>query len=220
MVPRVGDVQVARCICGDVPRAAEPRLGRRPVVSPEAGRSTAGDGRDHFRHVDPAHSVIAGVGNVESPDRIGRNAPQLVREASCRREAAVSAPVEWLPGPGKRGDRTDDVDPANPVIRQIGDKDVARPRSEVTLRGPSSRASTAAPTSPEPPPSPAPAKVVMTPGCVDASDAPVSEVGYIDAARRVHGHSQRRVEPGRAPRARHPPSSPARRCPRPARSSR
>ena len=111
-----------RPIAGDrVPSGRRGCLEELPRVAWLAG---PGERRDRPRRIDAAHDVVVRVGHVDVPLGVRRHGSDLARKPGQGSEPAVRS-VEGLPCPGERRDAARGIDPADPVIRQLGDVEIA-----------------------------------------------------------------------------------------------
>ena len=123
IVAGIGDEEVTRGVYGDICGAVEPGGGGLAAVAAIAGNSVAGDGGDHARGgVDFADAVVAGIGDKDIAGGVhGNPLRQIERGGGGRTVVAAVA------GAGRGGDQPGGVvDFANPVVRGVGEIQIAR----------------------------------------------------------------------------------------------
>ena len=119
--PRVGDVEVAGGVEGEVEGQQLRRQGR-AAVARGAPLAVAGDGRDRARRVDPAQAVAVGVGDVDVAVAVEGDVPGVGEGGRSGRTAVARAVLGARAG--ERGDDPRRVDLAHPVVERIGDVQV------------------------------------------------------------------------------------------------
>ena len=191
VVPRVGDVEVTRCVHRHAGGVPEQRAGRRAAVPTVAPDVRARDRRDHARRVHLAHAVVRGVCDVEVARHVHRYA-LWVGEFRVGGRAAV--PAEAQGTSACHGcDHARCVHLAHAVVRGVGDVEVARRVHRHAAGVPEQRAGRRAAV-------PAVAPDVRARDRRDharrvhLAHAVVRAVGDVKVARRVHRHTARESE--------------------------
>ena len=179
IVVRVGDVDVARAVHRNIYGAEELRLNRWPPVTAEKPAALAGsrDRGDGAREIHPANAVVVGIGNIEVPPAVHRNATRVVERRLNRRAPVLAEPAHSCSC--DRRDRAGGIDLTNAVVAGIGNIEVAHP---VHRNGLGSL-------------QPFPLDRGDNPCGIDLTNAVVAGIGNIEVAHPVHRNAPGVAEP-------------------------